>query len=65
MARIIKKGPSPEVEKKVTCRGCGSIIGYVENDVKSYSGTDYTGGADGREWVNCPNCGKEIVIRSW
>lgn len=65
MARVIKIEPSSEVAKQIVCRGCGATIEYVPNEVQSRSGTDYGGGPDGVEWVNCPNCGKQITIRSW
>jgi hypothetical protein len=65
MARVIELGPNPEVEKRINCQGCGAKIGYTLNDVQKYSGTDISGGPDGREWVVCPNCGKDITIRSW
>lgn len=63
--KIIEESPDPEIVKRVTCRNCGSRLEYVPNDVKTYHGTDYSGGADGREWVDCPKCGKQAVIRSW
>lgn len=56
---------SKEVEKEVTCKGCGAILGYTPNDLKRRNGTDYGGGPDGREWINCLNCGKEVTVRSW
>lgn len=65
MARVIRKGPSPAVERKVNCRGCGASIGYTENDIQRCQGRDISGGPDGREWIICPNCGKEITIRTW
>lgn len=66
MARVIKPGPPRrEVEKRVDCPHCGARIGYVGNDVHQSNGKDYGGGPDGREWVDCPQCGKDITIRSW
>lgn len=50
---------------RVTCRGCGAIIQYTTYEVQSYSGKDYSGGSDGREWIVCPNCGTPIILRSW
>ena len=63
MARVIKKGKPKE--KKVICNDCGSTIGYTKNDIKVYSGTDISGGPDGQEWIVCPDCGKNIILRSW
>ena len=66
MARIIDPKPQPEAEKTAVCKdGCGAKIGYVKNDVMSYHGTDMSGGPDGQEWINCPQCGKKIILRSW
>lgn len=61
--RVVRSVPPKEL--KVVCRECGCTIAYVKNDIKSYSGTDISGGPDGCEWVNCPNCHKEITLRSW
>jgi DNA-directed RNA polymerase subunit RPC12/RpoP len=63
MAKVI--GFDDNLKKRVSCKNCSAIILYVKNDVKSYSGTDYGGGPDGHEWVDCPNCGKKAIIRSW
>lgn len=64
--RIVDPTPDPKVEKFVSCtKGCGARLAYVPNDVKSYNGRDYSGGADGYEWIDCPQCGKKVVIKSW
>lgn len=63
--KVLSKKPAREVEKKITCHNCGARLSYVPNDVKVYSGTDYGGGPDGEEWINCPNCRKRVTIRSW
>ncbi len=52
-------------KKRVTCRGCAAIIEYKQCEVQESHGTDYGGGPDGAEWVNCPNCGDKAIIRSW
>lgn len=63
MPRVIEEVPI--VEKRTVCHNCGRTIGYVQNDVHEYHGTDYSGGPDGREWIICPGCHKEITLRSW
>lgn len=64
--RVLKKGPGPKVVKKViVCGHCGATLEYIPSDVQSYSGTDYSGGTDGKEWINCPQCKTEVTIRSW
>lgn len=63
--RVIKKEPDPKVEKEIICRrGCGATIGYLPNDV-CIRATMHQGDSGGVEFINCPNCGKEITIRSW
>lgn len=51
--------------KKVICPHCGYRLSYTPNDVHRYDGTDMSGGPDGKEWINCPNDGKEVILRSW
>jgi len=63
--KVISTEPDESVVKKVICKNCGATLEYVPNDVKSYHGTDYSGGPDGQEWVDCPNCDKKAIIRSW
>lgn len=50
MARIIE-GP---VEKKVKCQECGSVIGYLPEEVEEHHGRDMSGGPDGYKRVKCP-----------
>jgi hypothetical protein len=61
--RVVKVGRPKELKAK--CHECGCTIAYTKKDIKCYSGTDYSGGPDGQEWVNCPNCREEITLRSW
>lgn len=64
MARILKEVPIKE--KQAVCNnGCGATVAYVPNDVKSWHGTDYSGGPDGEEWIVCPGCGEKITLRRW
>lgn len=65
MVTVIKKEPDSSVLKEVICQNCGATLSYTPNEVKSRHGTDYGGGPDGAEWVDCPNCTKPAVIRSW
>mgnify|MGYP000598521541 CR=1 FL=1 len=65
MVQVIDEGPDPGVVKTTVCRGCGAKLAYVPNDVKAYRGRDISGGPDGREWVVCPACGKDVTLRSW
>lgn len=63
MVKVV--GRDEKAVKKITCYGCAAILEYTNSEVKKYSGRDYSGGSDGREWVVCPECGHEAVIRSW
>lgn len=49
----------------ICVKGCLRTIGYAPNDVLSRHGTDVWGDRDGREWIICPGCGKDIVLRAW
>jgi len=51
--------------KRVTCKSCASILEYTLSEVKSRRGTDWSGGSDGAEWVDCPKCGWQAIIKSW
>lgn len=65
MVRIVKIKPAKEVKKRCVCKGCGATLEYVPNEIKSYHGRDMSGGPDGREWIVCPNCNKDVTLRSW
>lgn len=63
MVRIVGKDLS--YAKQITCKSCGCILEYNLGEVKSHHGRDYSGGPDGCEWVDCPNCRQQVIIRSW
>ena len=63
--KVIKTEPDPGVVKRVVCSHCGATLEYVPNDVKEWSGRDMGGDPDGHQWVDCPNCNKKAIIRSW
>jgi uncharacterized protein with PIN domain len=63
MVRII--GEAPEAMKITVCRNCATRLEYTQSEVKEYHGVDYSGGPDGREWIDCPKCHKEVVLKSW
>jgi len=65
MVRVVQRKPAKEVKKRIVCQGCGATLEYVPNDVEKVSGEDYGGGPDGREYIICPDCKKQVVIRSW
>jgi DNA-directed RNA polymerase subunit RPC12/RpoP len=63
MARVI--GEAPEALKHATCHHCAARLEYAQKEVKAYHGKDYSGGADGKEWIDCPRCGGEVILRAW
>ena len=58
-------GFDDSVAKKVTCENCSAVLKYLPKDVKERHGTDIGGGPDGAEWIVCPSCGKNVILRSW
>ena len=59
-------GKDDKYVKRITCRNCASIIEYTESEVRNlWSGTDYSGGSDGADGFECPQCGKEIHTKRW
>jgi hypothetical protein len=63
MVKII--GEAPEAFKQTVCKKCATRLEYTESEVKSYHGTDYSGGPDGQDWIICPKCGSKVILRSW
>ena len=63
MVKII--GTAQEVFKQCTCRNCAAKLEYTLADGKSYAGRDYSGGAYRKVYIDCPCCGKEVILRSW
>lgn len=58
-------GQDDKYVKEISCRNCAARLRYVQSEVQSRTGRDYSGGADGREWIVCPKCHAEVTIRSW
>lgn len=63
MVQIV--GRNPEAVKKITCHSCASVLEYTKGEIQERHGTDYSGGADGCQFIVCPGCGKNVIIRSW
>jgi uncharacterized C2H2 Zn-finger protein len=63
MARVV--GFDEAKKLRVTCDNCTAIVEYTKSEVREVNGTDYSGGADGCEYIFCPNCGKRLILRSW
>lgn len=58
-------GFAEEEYKKITCKNCAAINQYTQNEVKEINGIDYSGGSDGCTYIECGNCNKRIIIKSW
>jgi DNA-directed RNA polymerase subunit RPC12/RpoP len=65
VVKIIDPKPHESVVKQKICLNCGATLEYVPNDVKKYEGRDYSGGPDGHEWIDCPQCNKKVILKSW
>lgn len=63
MVKVV--GESPDVSKRIICRNCGAMLEYTQGEVKRIDGRDYSGGADGKEYIDCPRCVQEVTIRAW
>lgn len=63
MVKVI--GEAPEAVKQAVCRNCAAKLEYTQSEVKRHDGTDIGGGPDGREWIVCPRCNHNVVLRSW
>jgi RNase P subunit RPR2 len=63
MVQIVGKDQS--VYKRITCRNCATILEYTPNEVQKRVTKDYGGGTDVTEYIQCPNCAKDVTVRSW
>jgi hypothetical protein len=63
--KVISQKPDKSAVKRKVCPHCAATLEYVANDVLEYNGRDYSGGSDGRKWIVCANCNKDITLESW
>lgn len=63
MVKIL--GDAPEATKQIVCRNCATLLEYTQSEVLQYRGKDMSGGADGRDWIDCPKCDAQVTIKSW
>lgn len=61
MVRLIEIDKS--TEKRYTHRKCGAVIGYFESELKSYERSHYDGSTSINFFLECPNCGKDVVVK--
>jgi ribosomal protein S27E len=50
--------------KRCTCKNCGSILDYTQNEVESRGGKDYGGYNWYEEYIRCPTCQSHVVVYS-
>jgi hypothetical protein len=65
MIKVIKKEPSPKIIKEVVCYSCGVILQYVPNDIQNRPVSYYDGSTDILYFIMCPECKKEIQVKSY
>lgn len=63
MIKIIDTNPHKSVVKEVVCKNCGSTLEYTPSDVQRSYTTDYTGDKDYYNFIKCPSCSHEIVVK--
>ena len=61
MPRLIKI--DKDVEREITHRECGAVIGYYGVEIKDMIVYDYGGGSEVMYYIECPNCGKKVEIK--
>ena len=49
--------------KRITCGNCASVLEYVQSDRRQDYSTDYTGGRDFYNYIQCPCCVKQVRVR--
>lgn len=59
MIEIIKKG----TKKKCTCKECGCIFTYEDEDIQIEE-SKYHGGGDSK-YIDCPQCNNRIYLNAF
>ncbi|AVH85096.1 hypothetical protein RsoM2USA_168 [Ralstonia phage RsoM2USA] len=65
MVRVVSTTPPEDVVKRIVHRHCGATLEYLPIDVQTHRSRDYSGGTDVTEYIVCPHCRQEVVIRSY
>ena len=59
-------GKDQSVVKRVTCKKCGTINEYTENEVRNlWRVNDYSGKTLRADGFNCVCCGAHIITKRW
>lgn len=61
MVRVVCEELDPAIVKKVSCDNCAAQLEYVPNDVRSYHGTDISGGP---RMLVVDGCGP-LLVAAW
>lgn len=62
MVEVVRQGKGAH---EITCRSCDSVLRYHNGETKRYDGKDYSGGSDGKIWIDCPVCAEQVTIKAW
>jgi RNase P subunit RPR2 len=65
MVTVVSTQPHPSVVKETVCRNCGATLQYVPKDIKEGFHSDYAGGRDLYNYIQCPPCGHEVRVRRY
>ncbi len=52
-------------EMQSNCRQCGSVLAYVFTDIKTVTYKDISQCTSTDHYIDCPVCGKRIIIKSF
>lgn len=63
MVQIV--GKDPAAIKRVTCKGCASLLEYTLSEVTSFNSTDYSGCSDDYHYITCPGCSKRVYVKGY
>lgn len=50
---------------RITCKCCAAILEYLPIEVQKRTYKDYGGGTNVVEYIQCPQCKKEVIIKEW
>lgn len=61
MVKVV--GRDETAVKRVTCRGCASILEYTPSETFEETHYDYGGGSDTYSKITCSKCNKKVTVR--
>jgi hypothetical protein len=63
MVQVVSKEIHKSVSKEIVCNICGWTLSYTPLDVKEDYSTDYTGGKDYFNFIECPSCNNKVRVK--